>query len=119
MCAAAILMAAAGAQAQTPAYKCTSRGGAVTYSQVPCAAGVRPVNQRTPTATDKARQPPQDRARIARRAPLSPEQRQECYGLDGTLAEQERALKAKGADATLDDEMPLVRSKKRYRELRC
>jgi hypothetical protein len=28
-------------------------------------------------------------------------------------------LKAKGESVTLDDEMPLVRTKKQYRELRC
>ncbi len=56
---------------------------------------------------------------IARRAPLTPEARHECSALDHTLVEQEGALKAKGGAATIEDEMPLVRSKKRFRELRC
>jgi hypothetical protein len=113
-----MLMAAAGVHAQTAAYKCTSRGGTVVYSQVPC-GGPRPIHQRTPTKTDKSKAPPQDRAKIARRALLTPETRRECATLDGTLVEQERMLKAKGESVTLDDEMPLVRAKKQYRELRC
>jgi hypothetical protein len=115
--AAATVFMAAGAQAQTAAYKCVSQG-TVVYSQVPC-AGARAVKERLPRNTDKWKKPPQDRAKIARRALLSPEDRQECSALDDTLAEQDQMVKAKGEAVTLEDEMPLVRSKKRYRELRC
>jgi hypothetical protein len=117
LAAATLMTGAAGAQAQTAAYKCVSRG-TVTYSQVPC-SGARAVNDALPRGTDKWKKPPQDRARIARRALLSPDDRQECTALDGRLLEQEQMLKAKGEAVTLQDEMPLVRSKKRYRELRC
>jgi hypothetical protein len=117
LAAAALLLASAGAQAQTAAYKCVSRG-TVVYSQVPC-PGARAVNQRTSGRTDKWKAPPQDRATIARRAPLSPQEREECTALDARLVEQAQMVKAKGEALTLDDEMPLVRSKKRYRELHC
>jgi hypothetical protein len=116
---AAALMAMAGAShAQVdPAYKCWSRSG-VTYTQVPCPGG-RQVGATVRASTDKARPVPQDRARIAKRAVLTEEERQECRALDASLVEQETELRAKGDGATLEDEMPLVHSKKRYRELRC
>lgn len=119
MLGAATLWAAAGAShAQVDrAYKCWSRSG-VTYSQVACPGG-RQVGSTVRTRTDKSQPVPQDRARIARRAVLSDEQREECRALDTHMAEQESELKAKGDTATLEDEMPLVRNKKRYRELRC
>ena len=52
-------------------------------------------------------------------AELSPEERQECSALDARLANEQAMLKAKGDAATLQDEMPLVRSQKRYRQLHC
>jgi hypothetical protein len=118
LAAAALLALAAGAQAQTAAYKCVSRGGNVTYSQVPC-PGARPVTDGVQRASSKNKEPPQDRARIARRALLSPQDRQECYALDGTMREQEAQLKARGDTVTIQDEMPLVQNRKRFRELRC
>jgi hypothetical protein len=66
-----------------------------------------------------ARPVPQDRAKIARRAVLSPEDRQECKVLDARLLEQQAALKAIGSSVTLQDEMPMVHTQKRLRELRC
>jgi hypothetical protein len=114
-----MLLAGAGAShAQVdPAYKCWSRSG-VTYTQVPCPGG-RQVGSTLRAGTDKSRPVPQDRARIAKRAVLTEEERHECRALDVRLVEQESELRAKGDTATLEDEMPLVHSKKRYRELRC
>jgi hypothetical protein len=113
-----LLLAAAPAQAQvTPTYKCGAKGR-VVYSQIPCAGG-RELGAAGPRRTDKHTPPPQDRATIARRARLSPEEKQECKALDTRLKQQEGELKAMGASATLQDEMPLVKSKQRYRELRC
>jgi hypothetical protein len=118
MAAAWLLLAALPAQAQnTPTYKCVSKGR-VVYTQVPCAGG-RELGAAGPKRTDKHKPPPQDRATIARRARLSPEEKQECRALDARLKQQEGELKAMGASATLQDEMPLVRSKQRYRELHC
>lgn len=101
---------------QTP-YRCVSRGH-VTYSGVPCPGG-REVGVKPVRNTDKWKAPPQDRATVARRASLSPEERQECRALDAKRSEQEAQLKAKGEGVTLADEMPLVATKRRARELRC
>lgn len=116
--AATLLLVATQAGAQeTPTYKCAYKGG-VVYTQVPCSGGKelgtprKRVNVRYET-------PPQDRATIARRSKLSAEARQECVALDERMPEQERELKAKGDAMTLQDEMPLVFNRKRYRELGC
>jgi hypothetical protein len=114
----ALVTTAAAAPAETAAFKCVARDGTVLYSQVPC-AGARAVGDPSYRSTNKWKQPPQDRAKIARRALLSPEDRQECSVLDDRMHEQETMLKAKGEAATLQDEMPLVQNKKRFRELRC
>lgn len=112
---AALLAAAAlPAAAQEEAYRC----GAHSYSGIPCPGG-REVGARHRHETSRWQVPSQTRAVIARRSVLSPEQRQECRALDAHLAQQKRELKAKGPAATLQDEMPLVRSEKRYRELHC
>jgi hypothetical protein len=111
-------LAGSHAVAQPAAYRCL-RGGTVTYSQVPCAGG-RPIGGgAVRRVTDKSKPPPQDRAVAAKRAVLSPEERQECRGLDRQLRDEERMLRLKGEAVTLDDEMPLVRAKKRFRELKC
>lgn len=115
---AAGLLAASAVQAQdAPTYKCVRRAG-VTYSQLPCAGGT-PIGQGKPRVNVRYETPPQDRAKIARRAGLSETARHECGALDATLQAEEQELKAKGDAATLQDEMPLVKSKKRYRELKC
>lgn len=115
-----LLAHVADASAQgAPAYKCISRGK-VVYTQVPCRAGAKPVGtDGRPRVNVRYESPPQDRAVAARRAPLPPAARQECSALDYRLREQEGELKAKGSTATLQDEMPLVHSKKRFRELKC
>jgi hypothetical protein len=118
LAAGALLGMAAAAPAQTAAYKCAGRDGTVLYSQVPC-PGARVVGDKPAHVTNKWKQPPQDRAKIARRALLSPVDRQECGVLDEWMREQETMLKAKGEAVTLQDEMPLVQNKKRFRELRC
>jgi len=115
--AAALALAAFAAPAQTTTYKCSSRGG-TTYSDRVCSGG-RPLGAGGARSTDKSRPVPQDRAKIARRARLTPEERAECKTLDGRIVEQQSALKAKGEGITLEDEMPLVHTQRRMRELRC
>ncbi|HEX7891322.1 MAG TPA: hypothetical protein VF522_18355 [Ramlibacter sp.] len=114
LAAAALLLAAGGVSAENAAYKC----GSATYSDVACSGGqvVGPQGHR---ATNRSQAVPQDRATIARRATLTEEERAECRTLDVKKAEQEKELKAKGDGVTLQDEMPLVFTKKRLRELRC
>ncbi|MBC5782124.1 hypothetical protein H8N03_04150 [Ramlibacter sp. USB13] len=104
----------AGAQ-ETAMYKCYAKGQ-VVYSQMPCG---KPLNQPKPRVNVRYETPSQDRAKIARRATLTAEARQECSALDATMHEQEAGVRAKGDAATIEDEMPLVRSRKRYRELKC
>ena len=77
------------------------------------------VGAKSRRVTDKSKEPPQDRAVIAKRAPLTPADRQECRALDHRLREEESALQKLGPAATLQDEMPLVYAKKRFRELKC
>jgi hypothetical protein len=109
---------ACGAQAQeTPAYKCVSKGR-VVYSQIPC-AGARPIGSARPRVNVRYETPSQDRAKIARRATLSEAERHECTGLDARLRDQEAEVRSRGDAATLQDEMPLVHTRKRYRELKC
>lgn len=116
--AATVLAAATQANAEdVPTYKCGSRNG-VVYSEKPCAGG-RQLNTPKPRVNVRYEAPPQDRARAARRAGLTEDARAECTTLDGRLREQEGEFRAKGAAATLQDEMPLVHSKKRFRELGC
>ena len=115
--AAAVLLACAQVQAQeqdTPAYRCGKR----SYTQVPCAEGQQPINAPKKRVNVRYESPSQDRATAARRAKLSAEERQECVSLEQRMSDQDRELKAK-ANATLQDEMPLVFNKKRYRELGC
>lgn len=109
----ALLLAACGVHAQT-AYKC----GSASYSDRVCNGG-RVVGPAGAKATERSKPVPQDRAKIARRATLSEEDRAECKALDGRKAEQEAALKKKEGEVSLQDEMPLVHTKKRMRELRC
>lgn len=123
--AAALLLVAAPlahAQVEQPTYKCVSRTGAgrtsVTYTHVPCAGG-RELGTTRQRVAQRYVVPPQDRATLARRAPLSAEDKQECRALDARLREQKSELESLGEKATLQDEMPLVHSQRRYRELRC
>ena len=116
----AVMFALAGLQApvqaqDTAVYKCYSKRG-VVYSQLPCG---KPIDQAKPRVNVRYETPSQDRAKAARRAPLTAEARQECSALDTRMREQEAEVKAKGDAAVIQDEMPLVRSKKRYRELKC
>ena len=115
---AVLVSCALPAAAQEAAYRCASRGS-VTYSQVPCPGGRMVGRHAAHAADDKWKTPPQDRALVARRARLSPEDRQECHVLDGRLREQQHALELQGAAATVHDEMPLVDTKKKFRELGC
>ena len=122
MAAAWLLLAAAPALAQDeqvtpPTYKCVSKGK-VVYSQMPCPGG-REISASGAHRTDKYQPPPQDRAKAARRAQLTPQAREECTGLEGRIKEQDAEFKAKGPSATVQDETPLVKSKVRYHELKC
>lgn len=108
-----MLLAATGASAQST-YKC----GNGSYSDRPCSGG-KVLGAETARTTERSRPVPQDRATIARRATLSEEDRAECRALDAKKLEQEKELKAKGDAAKLQDEMPLVFTTKRMRELRC
>lgn len=122
---AALLLAAAPlahAQVEPPTYKCLARTSAgrtsVTYTHVPCAGGSE-LGAARQRAAQRYKVPPQDRATLARRAPLSAEDKQECRALDARLREQKKELQSLGDGATLQDEMPLVHSQRRYRELHC
>ncbi len=117
LAAATLWLAAAPATAQATTYKCAT-AGATIYSDRPC-TGARPLEKKKPHRTDRRRPVPQDRATIARRAVLSEEARAECRQLDTRLVQQQAEIKAKGDAATLEDEMPLVFTKRRFRELRC
>ncbi|MCC2673968.1 MAG: hypothetical protein K0R58_915 [Ramlibacter sp.] len=112
-----LALACAPAAAQQTTYKCVTRSG-VTYTEKPCVGG-REVGPRSRRVTDKSVPPPQDRATLARRATLSADEKKECRTLDGLLRDQQAELKKKGDTATLQDEMPLVHNKKRYREIGC
>lgn len=114
LAAAALLLAATGTPAQSAAYKC----GNGSYSDRPCSGG-KVVGGSSARTTDKTRPVPQDRATIARRATLTEEARAECRALDAKKLEQQQALKEKGDAVTLQDEMPLVFTTRRQRELRC
>ena len=113
----AMVLAHGPAHAQKPTYRCADRSG-VTYTEKPCLDG-RVVSPSGRRVTDKSVPPPQDRATLARRATLSADEKQECRTLDKTMRDQQAQLKARGDAVTIEDEMPLVRNKKRYREVGC
>lgn len=122
LAAASLLVAAPAAGQQEPppkppTYKCVSKGR-VVYTEIACAGG-REVGPAGARRADKYKTPPQDRAKLARRARLTPEARQECTALEGQMKEQEAQLKAKGPAVTIQDETPLVKAKLRFRELKC
>lgn len=110
-------LACGPAVAAPPTFKCVNTSG-VTYSQMPCPGGreLAPAGRRV---TDKSVPPPQDRATLARRATLSADEKKECRTLDGTMRDQQAQLKSRGDRVTIEDEMPLVRNQKRYREIGC
>ena len=112
----AIVLAATQADAQ-PAYKCSTRDGGVTYSQVPC-AGARDVTAPRSSKADHNAVPPQDRAHRVQRASLPPEKQAECKVLDTTLVEEQAAL-SRLPQPTPADEKGLLTAKMRYRKLHC
>ncbi|MFI4927052.1 MAG: DUF4124 domain-containing protein [Burkholderiales bacterium] len=113
-----MLHAADAVDAQTPMYKCVQRGR-VTYSQTLCPGGKELGGPGKKRVTVRYQTPPQDRATAMRRAPLPQEARSECKALDARMPRQEAQLKAMGTAATPHDELPLVSSRKRFRELGC
>ena len=117
---AALLLAVGLVRAQDggpPTYKCGTRDG-VVYTDKLC-PGAREMGPAGARKTDKHKPPPQDRAKAARRAQLTPEVREECEKLEVTVKAQEAEFKAKGPTATVQDETPLVKSRLRFRELKC
>lgn len=121
LCAAGLLLAATQAAAQTPrpTYKCTDASGKAVYSQVPCSQAPQVLNERKPKPDARKEKPPQDRARAANRARLTPEQLQKCDALAEVMKQQEAELKAKPEPLNPEDERPLTQSRKEYREMRC
>ncbi|NML44991.1 hypothetical protein HHL11_14630 [Ramlibacter sp. G-1-2-2] len=97
-----------------PSYKC----GAHTYSDRPCTGG-REVGAAKPHRLDHHATPPQDRAKLARRAELKPEVRERCEALDTQLVEQQAALDKLPQPVQPSDERELVQSKLKYHQLRC
>ena len=76
-------------------------------------------NEKKAKADPRKETPPQDRARAANRAKLSPEELQKCDALAATMKDQEAALKAKPQPLNPEDERPLTQSRKEYREMKC
>ncbi len=112
------LQAADHAGAQSPTYKCV-QGKRVVYSQTICAGARQLGGDGRKRVSVRYEAPPQDRAKAARRGQLTEEARHECTALDARMPEQEAELKAMGSAATIHDEMPLVSSRKRFRQLGC
>jgi hypothetical protein len=111
-----LLHVAESVRAQSPTYKCVQRGR-VVYSQTMCPGGRELGGKKRVTV--RYQTPPQDRATAMRRAQLPQEARKECKALDARMPQQEAELKARGTAVTPHDELPLVSSKKRFRELGC
>ena len=117
LCAGALLLAAAQAQAQRPMYRCAGADGKVTYSEKICDAP-KVLGEKAVKPDARKDTPPQDRARAANRAKLSPETLKECDALAATIKGEEAGLKKKG-DLKPEDERTVTTSKKKYRELKC
>jgi hypothetical protein len=113
-----LMHAAHSVHAQSPTYKCVQRGR-VTYSQTLCPGGRELGAQGRKRVNVQYQTPPQNRATAMRRAQLPQEARNECKALDARMPRQEAELKAMGTAATPHDEIPLVSSRKRFRELGC
>lgn len=113
-----MLQGADAVDAQTTMYKCVQRGR-VTYSQTMCPGGRELDAQGRKRVTVRYQTPPQNRATAMRRAPLTPQARSECKSLDTLMPRQEAELKAMGTAVTPHDELPLVTSRKRFREIGC
>ena len=106
-----------------PIYRCADGKGAFTYTHVPC-ANAKVIGEDAPKPkTAASRQPvPQDRARLATRGQLSPEDRAQCTALETQIADQQAALKAKaekGEAVSESEEGVLVRQRMKYREMKC
>lgn len=119
LCAGLLLVAAGGAGAQDrPMFRCNVKGK-VTYQHTPCPGG-KQVNAKKAKKTDpRTQKPPQDRAKAANRARLTPEDRKTCEGLEVTIPQLEDGVKARGAAASPEDERSLTEAKKKFRELKC
>ena len=114
----AIVLATTQAGAQ-PAYKCSSRNGGVTYSQVPCPGAREVTAPHKVSKTDRNAVPPQERAHRVQRASLPPEKQAQCKELDTTLVEEQQALARLPQPPTPADEKALLNAKMKYRKLHC
>lgn len=137
------MLGSVAADAQT-VYKCGS-GGTVVYSHEPClgaatidttptqgldkssgksrkGADVR-ANEQNRAMADALRpilgETPQQREKRHRRSKLQPETRMECLALDPRLKTQEAALRGIGEAQKSRAETELLKTRARYRELRC
>lgn len=118
LCAGVLMVAAGGAEAQDrPMFRCSVKGK-VTYQNTPCDGG-RQINAKKPRKDARAVKPPQDRAKAANRARLTPEDRKACEGLEVTIPQLEDGVKAQGAAVLPEDERSLTEAKKKFRELKC
>lgn len=112
---AALALLMAGGASADPAYKC----GARTYSDKPCTGG-RPVGASRPARqSGRYAVPPQDRAFLANRARLSPENRRACEALDVELRDLGAALRKLPHEPTPTEEKPWLQTKQKYRDLHC
>lgn len=116
-CAVLVLGASGVTAQQRPMYRCNVKG-TITYQHVPCEGGTI-VNEKKRQRTPRDLQPPQDRAKAANRARLTPEERKECEALDVTIPQLEDGVKARGPDVKPEDERELTEARRKYRELRC
>ena len=110
----ALALLLAGQAPADPAYRC----GARTYSDKPCAGG-REVGGSRPRKSDRYAVPPQNRAFLANRARLTPENRQACEALDVQLRDLGAQLKQLPHEPTPTDEKPWLPTKQKSRDLHC
>lgn len=120
----ALQAAPAHAQSYQPIYKCPDGKGQFTYTHVPC-SNAKIIGDMAPkTSKETSRSTPvsQERARLAARAQLTPDQLEQCNALEGQMTEQQNVLKAKsekGEPVTEKDEGVLVRLRLKHREAKC
>lgn len=111
---AALALLAVGPAMADATFKC----GARVYTDKPCTGG-REVGARKPHHADRYAVPPQDRAFLANRARLSPENRQACEALDVQLRDLGEALGKLPHEPTPTDEKPWLQTKQKYRDQHC
>lgn len=116
-----LAQAPADADYKQPIYRCADGKGSFTYTHVPC-ANAKVIGAAAPKQAASRQPVPQDRARLAARAQLSPEDQEQCSALETQIAEQHALHKAKadkGEKVTEAEEGVLVRHRLKYREMKC